>query len=336
MKVGVWINAVNEFGSNPAKARDAVIRLAESGVTDLYVFAFSSTPIGDKLAPIGIQSDLFEDVEQIDVMGPLTEASHQRGVCVHLVMLPFTSSGYHLKGLPQPEPVSYMTNQFMEKRYYCVTDPAHLVRNLAILHEVHSRYGINGAQLDSIRDRESILMCMCPRCVKAVAAFFGGEVPPIKELSGHLSYRYWYAKSRDINVTRLVRAIHELSVGLEIKLSMAARDFSQGGSGFGEGQDWPTWVRDDIMGMVTPMTYRPDNMEEFKFVVLRQLMMAPDGFKNVWPSIGVTSSSGVMDESMFEQQLDWLIEQGVPGISIFSYNGLTDGMLKILRSRILS
>ncbi|HNQ35983.1 MAG TPA: hypothetical protein PKN80_07975 [bacterium] len=324
----VWMNLAEDFQEDPARVPEVVRRLAGAGVTDLCPFAY---PPGGRV--VYQRSRLMHRARQVDLLGPLVETAHRLGVRVHYVLLPFTHLGeVSLAGLPDPVLVPYLNDQFEKKEYYCVSDPASLVRCLAVLDEVRRDYGVDGFQLDSIRDRGAVLVCQCPRCWKRVEDFYGGRVAPPEEMAGHKSFRVWYAASRKEYVTALVRAVHETAAGLGAEVNMAARSWSGGGA-FAEGQDWPDWVLLGLMEMVAPMTYHPADFETFTVEVERQLRLAPAGFQNLWPAIGINPGRGSMTGAMFRRQLDWLVERGVSGLSIFQASGLSDELLAILADR---
>lgn len=197
-----------------------------------------------------------------------------------------------------------------------------------IVHEIVTRYAVDGIHLDYIRYPEPLVGYDAVTRTQFEREY-GVDPTQIDspdsttlavigaERLGDLRAR-WIQWKRD-QITDLVRSIrHDLDLmGRPIKLT-AAVIADQNAALNRYLQDWPTWLHEGLIDAALPMTYSPSTP-----IVERQLRdaMAVPTSRQVWAGIAIYNEGarGAADKIRIARKL------GVDGISLFSYDTFVGG-----------
>lgn len=192
-----------------------------------------------------------------------------------------------------------------------------------VVHEIVSRYAVDGIHLDYVRYPEPTVGYDAATRTEFERAY---GVDPLDidnpdsttlaligaERLGDLRAR-WIQWKRD-QVTDLVRSIrHDLDLsGRPIKLT-AAVIADQNAAENRYLQDWPTWLHEGLIDAAVPMTYSPSTP-----IVERQLRdaLAIPTSRQVWAGVAIYNEGarGAAEKIRIARKL------GVDGIALFSYD----------------
>lgn len=264
------------------------------------------------------QSDLVR--RRGDQLGQCVTAAHKAGLRIHVWKV-----CWNLANAPSP----FVERMRVEKRlqvsddgrslkWLCPSNTENLKMEKDMIREMARNYTIDGIHLDYIRYPDS-RACYCRGCrrnfEKTIRQRVSNWPQDVRQGLLNLRYRQWRAGQ----ITRFVRDVKALlgKVRPGVRLSAAV---------YGKyplcaasvGQDWGTWLRDDLVDFVCPMDYTTDTAT---FVSLVRLQMdVPASAGRVFPGIGVTAADSRLDAFEVIRQILALRGAGAQGFVLFDLN----------------
>jgi hypothetical protein len=344
MKTAIW-------GHLPADARregspqEIVARCKRSGVDVYLPYVYPRADVEFSYGP-ACGAGIFQD-EATDLLSPLAAAAKSEGVEIEPWILPFegnllvgeTAEEMALRTyLPldydpaAPEPVG---GRKAGKRL-CPTWAENRARGIRVLNAYIECCGsdLAGVNLDGIRYGDTATCwdhpCHCAACRRKYSELFGEETLTSEALQVP-GVRYEFIRFRNECITELVSEMREIAhrAGLRITISARAGVFT---TAIPEGQDWPRWTRDGLIDAIYVMNYSTDR--ETHLACLREhaavsARRAP-GILH-FEGLGKKSSLGQMDSESLGAFAGDAIREGVDGVCVFHYNGMTDADFEVLR-----
>lgn len=238
---------------------------------------------------------------------------------------PFKKAGRlqkNLKGEDQP----WLCPSLRQNRDFEIAAITELLRN----------YEVDGFHLDYIR-YGGAEVCFCRHCKAAFESWSKKKVGnwPADAAPGGIRDAEYGDFKRD-NITSMVREIRAAAKKARPGVELSAAVFpSPSIARTAVFQDWPRWVEEGLLDMVSTMTYTED-AGSFKAQV-RQQMEITKGKVKLIPGIGFTFDAGrVLDLQNAVDQIKAVRELGLPGFNIFEYRDhLQDTLLPWLSAGLL-
>jgi uncharacterized lipoprotein YddW (UPF0748 family) len=210
--------------------------------------------------------------------------------------------------------------------WLCPSNPLNEALERDSLLEVVSHYDVDGIHFDYIRYPDDTT-CYCGGCRKRFEAYRGKAVSdwPTDCYSGSLrqEYRDW----RCLQITRLVKDVHDRVKTIKPAVRISAAVFSDyPDCRESVGQDWLSWVRAGYLDFVLPMDYTSDSTA-FAESVRRQIHQV-GGRVPVRPGIGASSESLPVDRVIV--QILETRKQKTGGFILFNYDRYLLEILSLL------
>jgi len=212
-------------------------------------------------------------------------------------------------------------------RWLCPSNPLNRKLEADTMIEVASRYDVTGIHFDYIRYPDETT-CYCDGCRERFEAYRGAAVAkwPDDCYSGKLSreYRDW----RALQITALVRDVHDRAKALKPGITISAAVFSDyPACRKWVGQDWLDWIRKGYLDQVHPMDYTAD-AAEFSDLLSRQMRFV-NGATPVYPGIGACAPYLSADQVIV--QILETRRQKTGGFTLFDYDSyLSQEILDLL------
>lgn len=205
------------------------------------------------------------------------------------------------------------------KSWLCPSLPANRDFEVATIVELATNYEVDGVHLDYIR-YGGPEVCYCEHCHHAFESWSKKKVaswPKDAAPDGARAEEYGDFK-RD-NITRIVREIRtalkkvrpacELSAAVFPIPSLARNAVYQ---------DWPRWVDEGLLDMVSTMSYT-ENADSFRAQVAQQKAIT-QGKTRLIPGMRFTyGGNKVLDLQSAVDQIKAVRELGLPGFNVFEY-----------------
>lgn len=198
--------------------------------------------------------------------------------------------------------------------------PSH-PQNHALLVETASRLArdpaCTGIHLDYIRYLNS-RSCYCPGCRERFEHFLGRPLAhwPGDVRTGLLlrPYQTWRAKQISACVKTLRAAIRDINPTLQVTAAVYG---NTPGCLTSVGQDWPNWLKGDLIDFACPMNYTSD-LAAFQKLLDTQSAL-PDKARII-PGVGVSSSLSQLSPDQTVAQLIRIQKAGFAGFALFEYH----------------
>lgn len=201
--------------------------------------------------------------------------------------------------------------------WMCPTHPENRRFALDAVREAVSLHPqLRGVHLDYIRYPGSGF-CFCPNCRTDFERTIGRKVArwPGDVQSGgcdHSSFVQWRSGKITSFVQEVREAVRNRNRNIQISAAVWA---SYPATVDSIGQDWGTWLRQNIVDFVCPMTYTADTTQ---FVDLTRSHLAlPNAKGRVFPGIGVNAAESQLMADQVIEQILWLRNLGASGFVLF-------------------
>jgi hypothetical protein len=230
----------------------------------------------------------------IDTQGP--PLSGQPRKHAWLKCIPVESLDKSLQESLQRENRLQMTESGETLPYLCPANPTNQDLVLQAITQLAST-NVDAVHLDYIRYARSDA-CFCPYCRKHSG----------KTKAGRIQWRSDQIKqliSRARDITR------QHGKGLSAAVYSAFPDCIRT-----VGQDWPAWIKEDLVDFVCPMNYT-ENIKEFTALLDSQSSSSDPS--RICPGLGVNSSQARLSADAVIQQITEVRSRGFSGVSIFDY-----------------
>ncbi|KYH42071.1 MAG: hypothetical protein AYL32_000680 [Candidatus Bathyarchaeota archaeon B26-2] len=334
MKIAVWGHPYIEFpeGKDSQKeVNSAFSRMAEVGITMYFAFV----AVGERLL---FKSTLIPKSGK-DMLSKLVEAGKTAGVEVHPIigfgdvsplygLFPERVYKVKFKGEP-PE----WAERAVFKNWLCPSWRENRELTVKVVEELLENYDVDGIHLDYIRYPNARPVsaqypCVCDACKAQRLEWLGREEIEEEDLKNQgVVYKELSWRNRCVRET--VERVKNLTEKRGLKLTMAARAYYLT-SAVIEGQDWVSWCKDGLIDIVSPMSYTTQ-FEVFRNLLEEHLMLLK-GCVPLFEGIGRRSSAGVLTPEGMMRQINLAKEKGLPGVTIFHFNALTDRDFELLKN----
>jgi uncharacterized lipoprotein YddW (UPF0748 family) len=205
-----------------------------------------------------------------------------------------------------------------EVRWLCPSNPANFQLELDSMLEVVRNYDVDGIHFDYIRYPGSD-SCYCAGCRQRFEEAAGVKVAnwPDDVING--PNKDAFAKWRQDQITRLVRAVSEQARKIKPYIKISAAVFSNWEADrFSVGQDWKLWIQEGYLDFVCPMDYT-DSPGSFDSLVRRQVEWV-DGRVPIYPGVGVTLGTWTLTPAQTIDQIEIGRGLGADGFTLFNYS----------------
>lgn len=207
-------------------------------------------------------------------------------------------------------------------KWLCPSNTENLKMEKDTIREIAGNYDIDGIHLDYIRYPDSHA-CYCPVCRRNFEKSLGREVPnwPAHARSAPLKdrYRSW----REEQITRMVRDIRAFLKKEHPSVKLSAAVYGRYPlCAASVGQDWGSWLRDNLVDFVCPMNYTED-LARFETLVEMQTRL-PSAAGRIIPGIGVTAAESNLNAFQVIEQIRALRKEGAAGYLLFDLNRHTE------------
>ncbi|MFP4027379.1 MAG: family 10 glycosylhydrolase [Candidatus Brocadiia bacterium] len=321
---------LHRFPDSPDGIKTIVERLSKAEFDLLIPCVKQPNGICDFHTEVGNTNDTFRDFDPLMI---LAEESAPTGLSVHAWCCVFPEGDHSALLESRPEFSAIPGDEWElgepQFRWACPNRPEVRDYEAAIYQELIDRYPIEGVHLDYIRYSQGL--CFCPHCREDYAEKVGGNLedlgvfdwndPDADDMDRWIRWRCGV-------ITRFVQRIREAANAKDKELSAAV--FSHYPGTLQEiGQDWESWVREELLDYVFPMNYSYSTEIASKWARnhISTLAGASEDCR-LWEGLHRHAS---YDTPRFIQHVEEVLETGVDGIVIFEYPNITDPDLKALQ-----
>lgn len=333
MEIAVWGHPYLEFPNgkdDQETINQKFEKISDAGITIYFAF----TSVGGRLY---FSSRMLPKAER-DILSKLIKAGKNAGVEIHPIIgfgdvSPwyglFPKRVYKIKS-ERELPDWAKRNTF--RNWLCPSWKENRELTIKIAKDILENYEVNGIHLDYIRyPNAGVLVpypCVCDACKKQRLKWLGKEELEREDTEIH-GVIYKELQWRNNCVREVVKEIRKLTREVGVKLTMAARAYYLK-SAVIEGQDWVSWCKDGLLDIIAPMSYTT-KFENFKMLVEEHVKLLR-GRIPLFEGIGRKSSAGILTPDAMMKQIDLVKEKGLPGVTIFHLNALTEEDFSLLKT----
>lgn len=217
----------------------------------------------------------------------------------------------------------------LKDEWLCPSHPANQTLEVESMLEIVRNYEVDGVHFDYIRYPGSE-SCFCEGCRARFEALLGKPVEKWPADTRKVdAVREKWLDFRRSNIDAVVRRVAEEARKIRpgVKISAAVfRNWPVDRDGVG--QDWKLWCDNGWLDFVCPMDYI-ESTTLFRNVVAAQKGYA--GKVPLYPGIGLSCWKDPHDAVKLAQQIEAVRELGVPGFTVFNYDGNAEAVLPFLR-----
>ena len=303
---GVWDH--EGLGLYPGDWDKTCSELAANGITAIFPnlawggIAHYKSTILPQSSLVGLYGDQLEQC---------LEAAHRHGLEVHVWIV-----CWNLEGAPA-DYVKRLGNRTIttsdgSARWLDPTITANQDLELAVISELVEKYEIDGIHLDYIRFPEKIA-AYSPQASRDFSAWLGKPVKWPADASGRYAeqFQHW----RALEVTKFVRRVHETVKDINRRVKISAAVYGNYSNSYRTvGQDWPTWIKEDLVDFICPMNYTTDNAF---FTKLLASQMGLPRSERIYPGIGVTAGESQLEPDQVIDQIRLSRQMGSEGFLLF-------------------
>ncbi|MBP5319446.1 MAG: family 10 glycosylhydrolase [Kiritimatiellae bacterium] len=215
-----------------------------------------------------------------------------------------------------------------ENRWLCPSDPRNRDLEIAAMIEL-SHLPTDGIHFDYIRYPGGDT-CFCAGCRARFEERIGHAVadwPQGVRRDPELA-KAWRA-FRCEAITAVVRAVHDQVKKENPKMAISAAVFrNPENDPDSVAQEWARWCREGLLDFVCPMDYI-DSPIFFRNMVAAQKRAV--GAARIYPGIGLSCWKSPVDPVNLALQIQAVREEGVPGFTIFNFDGYGERVLPMIR-----
>jgi uncharacterized lipoprotein YddW (UPF0748 family) len=201
-----------------------------------------------------------------------------------------------------------------------------------LIAEILDRYPVDGIQLDYFRypnmDCESKYPCECQACGDRREPWLGHRnLTEDDRKNPAVLYREILQKNQNLCEALGPIAAHIKKRGKSLSLAARARYLKDA---VYEGQDWFQFIREGFFDMIFPMSYNqcPDRFARF---LDEHFRLTKGTGVDYLAGVGKKSSLSHLTTKDFIGQIITALEKGADGVSIYSYQGMTDQDFQALK-----
>ncbi|HMP74502.1 MAG TPA: family 10 glycosylhydrolase [Kiritimatiellia bacterium] len=195
--------------------------------------------------------------------------------------------------------------------------PANRAYMLDILREAITTYTLDGLHLDYIRYPDSNA-CFSPTSRQAFQR--DTKITPRNwpaDVTGNGPHVQAFQTWRATQITSFVKDVRTMTRATKPNLILSVAVWG----GYPQvaksiGQDWATWLRDDLVDWVIPMNYS-QTLYGFTALLDQQLPL-PRARQRILPGIGVTANESLLSADQVIEQILATRQRGLPGFVLFS------------------
>lgn len=278
-----------------------------------------------------------------DYLKELLAAAKPLGMKVHAwkVMWQFAEGWLAPAGVSEPFRKAgrlQMDAEGKELPWLCPCDDRNRKYELDAIKELITNYAVDGVHLDYIRwdgDKGSYT----PMCRERFEKWSKQKVKdwPKEVLAGGARHEEWGDFKRDV-ITSFVRETRQMMKKLRPKMQLSAAVFPDAGLARNAVfQDWPRWVKEDLVDWVSTMTYNED-AAGFKASVEKQKGYFVGSKAKLYPGIQMTYEAGrVLALEAAVDEIKAVRDLGLGGFTIFEWRDqIQDTTGPYLRAGLLS
>jgi len=326
MQLAVWTQPYADFAS-AADIAPLLDRLARGGVNLLFPCVKSEVHFTGGRSLAYFNSELMDLGPLGDVLSPLCQQAHARGLAVHpwLCALLEGDSRF-LREHPDAACCAFDNlNQGVRTGMAC---PAHDETKAflsALARELIDRYPIDGLHLDFIR-YPGLRACACPRCRQEMRRAIGAQPEDI--FASGEARRWWMDRRRE-HIGRLVELVAGIAHDEGRDLSAAVFcDYPRAADEVG--QDWLDWCRRGLVDIVVPMNYKQRLSDFLAAAAQHRILLGDEAM--VLEGIAKTTEDISLSARELAAQVAGAVGVGCAGACIFAARSLTGEDLAALRA----
>jgi len=320
LKKGVWLHNLSQF-KGPEEVREFARKYSGEGFDLLIPCVKNPDGLLDYQSKVGNIRPVFRNWDPLEV---LAAEARRRRIKVHAWYC--NAMEGPKSRLLQKHPGVTALNRAGRRAgsrkmfFVCMARPEVRRYEAALMREVIDRYDVAGVHFDYIRVGDDT--CYCPYCRRTLRRLEGIGVEKLR-FWGKIQER-WF-KWRCDNVTSLVRAVSGYAHRRRKEVSAAVYCGAPETLIY-QGQDFAAWSREGLLNMVAPMNYNNSTwlMERY----LRNHVAQNRGGKaELWEGLGKFCMN---NRRQFQEQLEVVRKNRVPGVVIFEHNSLKSADFRIL------
>jgi uncharacterized lipoprotein YddW (UPF0748 family) len=213
--------------------------------------------------------------------------------------------------------------------WLCPSHPANRELEIESMLELVKRYEVDGIHFDYIRYPGND-NCFCSGCRERFEKELGRSLenwPAVTREDGEVNRRW--LDFRRAQITAVVRAVAERARKIRPEVQISAAVFANWPQTRDSiGQDWKLWCEKGWLDFVCPMDYIDSN-PLFRNTVENQKEWA--GKVPLYPGMGLSVWKNPGDAVKIAQQIEIVRELGVPGFTVFNYDGNAEAVLPYLK-----
>jgi len=267
-----------------------------------------------------------------DQLAKCVEAAHKNGIRIHVWKgcwrLDYAPETFVNK-LKQENRLMVSDNGTTTS-WLCPSNPDNLRMEKDAIREILKNYDVDGIQLDFIRFKDS-RTCFCSGCKLRFEKDTGEKVRNWPIPFDNSEIRKQLNSWRRTQITRLVRDVRAIARSIKPSVKISAAVYANYPAvAESIGQDWGSWLQDDLVDFVCPMDYVQSN-EQFATIIQKQLSL-PSAAGKVYPGIGVTAAESRLTPLEAIEQIATAGRKGAAGFALFDLDRFMEHeLLPLLR-----
>lgn len=253
-----------------------------------------------------------------DQVAQCVEAAHKHGLQIHVWKVCWNLGGATPEAIEKMRKHGRLQVSADGKTlpWLCPSDPRNHRLELNALHEIASKYPVDGIHLDYVRFANSEA-CYGSCCRAAFSRWLCQEPidwPRDVRPGGRLrdKFLHWRVSQIDAFVIAARKQIREVNPNIRLSAAVWGNYPACVDS---VGQDWAHWLKKDYVDFVCPMNYTTDQ-PRFATLTHEQLSL-PGARGRVYPGIGVTADESQLRADQVIEQVAALRDLGAAGFMLF-------------------